>query len=134
MKKAKRCNTRGEAFDLYEQCTKDIDSPWPFPQYWVGDWAEFEVLHGGESGGTCDVRVGRVAQIFCDEHGQLSYRMKTEEGAMDISYAAFYGNWEPGEVLSKQLKCASCNGGGLTDEGQKSLKKVQMGGKMGYRR
>ena len=133
MNKKRQLKTRGEAFDVYEHCTKDIHGPWPFPQYWIGDVAEFEVLHGRLEAGV-DVRIGTVVQVFADTNGELCYCMKTEEEMIDISYPAFYGNWQPGEALKDKLKCANCNGTGLTKEAQQSLKKVLMSGNRGYER
>ena len=132
MNERKQLNNRSEAFEVYESCTKDIDSPWPFPPYWTGDFAEFEVSHGGEMGGTCDVRVGRIIAVFETQYGELEYQIKSDGEKMDISYFAFYGNWTPGEVLREKFKCIHCGGSGLSKEAEKSLKKARRCGKEGY--
>ena len=110
----KKLKSLGQAFDLYKKETAQIDKPWPFPEYWVGDIVEFEVLHGREMGGTSDVRVGKIIAVYEDKH-ELVYDIRTLDGIETVAYSRFNGNWKKGEQLRRILKCAHCKGTGLVE-------------------
>jgi len=82
-----------EALTAYRNHTIDIENPWPFPKYWIGDRVRFEVLNGGEMGGGCDIRKGTIVSVFSGDSG-LDYKVKADDEYHVVPYYNFSGNWK----------------------------------------